>query len=82
MTPEKLTGLIYQLLFNYFAATNTGLKKTFIIEKIVHFGVLNTIHCRDIFPMFLIYFFIIIIIVFCMKPMKTASTFGSLNATD
>ena len=41
VTPEKQAGLIYQMLLNYFAARNTGLKENFIAEKTVHFGVLN-----------------------------------------
>ena len=37
----KQTGLIYQMLLNYYEARNAGLKETIITEKTVHFGVLN-----------------------------------------
>ena len=36
VTPEKETGLIYQMIFiNYFASINTGLKEIFIAKKIL-----------------------------------------------
>ena len=42
VTPEKQTGLIYQMIFiNYFASINTALKEIFIAKKILHLGVLN-----------------------------------------